>query len=558
MIENSYSKTIRLALAFSVGLTCVSASEIFAQDQKDGGQIEDVQIEWTKEKQITLPKANRSFEKIPPRPAEPITPAITYDFKPLRFTAPDYNPVVKPLRLKDELPSKIYGNYVSVGFGNYNSPFLRGSFSSKRDAEKAYGVDLFHRSFGKGSVRGDDSGSGYTKIDGFYSGIGAKVTADLGLQYERIMAKFYGFTPIASDKSPAVKQEFNIVGLSGAVSNTKPGDFNFKLAGDFSYLDDALKAAESEVGLHFNSSYKISENQSILLRSDYILAARKDEKVEAKPRHLFRVNPAYQFLIADKLRLSAGFNSVVANDTIQEKKKVHIYPDAWINYDITKEFGAYAGITGDYDKVTLHTLARENPWLNSNIPLSHTNRAFEFRGGLKGKVARKLSIHAGTALVNFKHMYFYKNNPTTPQRFDLVYDNTVRLNFFAELGFNHSEKANISTRIDYFNYSMKTIDYPWNRPTYKAGVYSWFKPIDKIMITIDFVSQGGMKGYDYGTSKVVSLPTVVNLDAKVRYFMSKRFSAFVEGSNILNSKYYMYQNYLARGAQVSLGASWSF
>lgn len=558
MTQTRHMMKLGFAFTLSAALVCFGSNDLFAQDNKDGGQIEDVQIEWTKEKQITLPRANRNFEKIPPRPVEPITPAITYDFKPLRFTAPDYNPAVKPLRLKDELPSKIYGNYVSVGYGNYNSPFLRGSFSSKRDAEKSYGVDLFHRSFGKGSVRGDDSGSGYTKIDGYYSGIGPKFTADLGAQYERIMAKFYGYTPLTTDATPAVKQEFNIFGLSGAVSNTKPGDFNFKLAGDFSYLDDALNAAESEAGLHFNSTYKIDEKQSILLRSDYILAARKDEKVEAKPRHLLRINPAYQFVVAEKLRVSAGFNSVVSNDTINEKKSVHIYPDAWVNYDLAKEFGAYAGITGDYDKVTLHTLARENPWLNANIPLSHTNRAFEFRGGVKGKIARKFSVQAGAALVNFKHMYFYKNNPTTPQKFDLVYDNTVRLNFFGELGFNHSEKVNISSRFDYFSYSMKTIDYPWNRPTYKVGVYSWFKPIDKIMLTIDFVSQGGMKGFDNATSKVVTLKSAANLDVKLRYFMSKRFSAFVEGNNVLNSKYYMYQNYLARGAQVSLGASWSF
>jgi hypothetical protein len=61
------------------------------------GEIEKVEIQITKEKQITLPQANRNFEKIPPRAAEPIKPEIKYDFKNLSFTTPDYNPALRPL-----------------------------------------------------------------------------------------------------------------------------------------------------------------------------------------------------------------------------------------------------------------------------------------------------------------------------------------------------------------------------------------------------------------------------------------------------------------------------
>src|ERR1700754_1596775 len=118
-------------------LLLISTSVVLAQEET-GAEIEAVEIEIVKEKQITMPKANRNFEKVPPRPADPLAPAMTYDFKSLNFIAPDYNPVVKPLRLKDETLSKIYGNYVSAGFGNYNSPFLRGSIASKRNADKSY------------------------------------------------------------------------------------------------------------------------------------------------------------------------------------------------------------------------------------------------------------------------------------------------------------------------------------------------------------------------------------------------------------------------------------
>ena len=69
------------------------------------GEIENVEIEIVKEREITLPAADRNFEKIPPRPSEPIKPPITYDFKSFSFQAPQINPQIRPLKLKQENPS---------------------------------------------------------------------------------------------------------------------------------------------------------------------------------------------------------------------------------------------------------------------------------------------------------------------------------------------------------------------------------------------------------------------------------------------------------------------
>jgi hypothetical protein len=530
----------------------------FAQEE-EGGEIENVEIEIVKDKQITLPKANRNFEKIPPRPAEPLAPAMSYDFKTLRFEAPDYNPNVKPLRLKDEPLSKIYGNYVSAGFGNYNSPFLRGSISSKRNSEKRYGVDFFHHSFGKGPVDEQNSGSGYSKVNGYVSGMGPKLTADLGLTYENLFNHFYGYRPSPTEvRADDIRQTYNIIGLNAGITNTKASDFNFKLTGDFSYLQDRFEAAESEAGLHLDSRYTISKEKAFVFKTDYFLVARKDVNIEAKPRHLFKINPTYEFRVGEKLKIEAGLNAVVQNDTIGKGKTFHLYPDAWIHYPATGSVDAYAGITGDFEKVSLHTLARENQWVNSNIDIFHTNKSFEFRAGVQGKIARKYSFHVGTSVINFKHLYFYENVLTDRAKFNVVYDDALRLNFFAEAGVVHSDKVNITLRADQYSYSMNKLDYPWQRPLYKVGAYSSYKMFDKVLLTVNLVSQGGAKAYDNETDRVVTLTPAMNLDAKIRYFISKQLSVYVEGNNILNNKYFLYQYYPVRGVQVSAGLSWSF
>ncbi|HZY79980.1 MAG TPA: hypothetical protein VFE50_10685 [Cyclobacteriaceae bacterium] len=549
-------------------LMVVGCSVAFGQDE--GGEIENVEIEIVKDKQITLPKASRNFEKVPPRPADAATAPMTYDFKTMRFESPDYNPNVKPLKLKDEPLSKIYGNYVSAGYGNYNSPFLRGSISSKRNAEKFYGVDFLHHSFGKGPVDGKNSGGGYSKVNGYVSGMGPKVTADLGLTYENLFNHFYGYRPTNVEVlQENIRQTYNIIGLNGGLTNTKPSDFNFKLTGDFSYLYDRFEASESDAGVHFNSRYDFNGRKSVpsagnhakkelVFKGDYFIVARKDSKVEAKPRHLLKINPSYIFTIAEKLEISAGVNAVVQNDTIGKSKAFHLYPDAWIHYPAAKTVDAYAGITGDYEKVSLHTLARENQWINSNINIFHTNKSFEFRAGVQGKVARKFSFHLGTSVINFKNLYFYENVVTDRSKFNVVYDDAVRMNFFGEIGVVGSDKVSINVRGDYYSYSMNKLDYPWQRPQYKAGFYSSYKLIDKILLTVNLVSQGGAKAYDNETNRVVTLKPAMNLDAKIRYFITKPLSAYVEGNNLLNTKYFIYQYYQARGVQVSAGLSWSF
>jgi hypothetical protein len=548
-----------------IGVLIILATPV-VRAQEEGG-IEAVEIEIVKEKQITMPKASRNFEKVPPRPADPLAPSMTYDFKTLNFTAPDYNPVVKPLRLKDETLSKIYGNYLSAGFGNYKSPFLRASLSSKRNAEKAYGVDFFHHSFGTGPVDKEMSGMGYTKVNGYLSGMGPKITSNVGLTYENMFNHYYGYAEGAKPTDESnIRQSYNIIGLNAGITNTKTSDLNYNLSGDFSYLKDRFDAVESEVGLHLNTKYQVNKTQAFALKGEYILIARKDNAIEPKPRHLFKVNPAYQFNILDeRFRLSVGLNAVVENDTVGKDKPIHIYPDAWIYSKLAKNIEAYAGITGDVEKVSLHTLARENQWLDNNINIFHTNKSFEFRVGVQGKVARKVSFHVGTSIINYKNLYFYQNlygaSPAESHHansFVVVYDDAVRLNLFAELGVVHADKVNISFRGDYYSYSMKHLQYPWQRPTNKIGIYSSFKIVDKMLLTVDLQSQGGAKAYDGDKDQVISLKPAMNLNTKLRYFISKPLSVFVEVNNALNNKYPIYYMYPARGIQVSAGVSWSF
>jgi hypothetical protein len=227
------------------------------------------------------------------------------------------------LRLQAEPISKIYGNYVSAALGNYASIFVDAYATTKRDKDKFYGFKVSHLGFGRGPVDENNSAGSNSQLRVFGKAFGRQVTSGGFLDYERIGTYFYGYTPGSDIDRELIKQNYNIVGLGGEIENTTTGEFNYKLKGAFSYLDDNYQASESEVNLGFSGDYEVSKTSKIIFNSDYNLITRKDVAIEAKPRHLLRVKGAYQFYLLDNLLFSAGATVAYENDTLGSEKDVH-------------------------------------------------------------------------------------------------------------------------------------------------------------------------------------------------------------------------------------------
>ncbi len=544
------------------------------------GEIADVEIEIVKDRKIVLPKAVRNFEKIPPRPFEPIKPAITYELKNFQFTTPPYRPSVRPLKLKQEELSKIYGNYVSGGLGNYGSFYLEGSMTTKRDKNKFLGAHLYTRSFASGPVDGKNSASSATNFQVFGKSTGKAVTLTGDANYDVRSGYFYGYVPDGSGlevNRDRIRQVYTTYGLNIGLENTKVSDFNYKLKAGYSYLQDFYHAREGEASIEFSSAYKISDKTKFILDADYFLINRKDSLI-SQDRHLFRVKPAYQFNPIDKLLLTAGANVAYSSDQYPGSKDFHFYPHLKAQYELSPSFEAYGIVTGDMDKVDLHSLSSENMWLTSNHIFSNvndnrnfytnTNRAVEFRGGINGKLGKKVAVGAGISVAELKNYYFYgvftgNNNPAHQvipayiTAFFPAYDgSTKRVNPFAEISYAEAETFKLSLRGDYFNYSTQDLPGPSLRPTYRVSATSVYNMFDKISLEAGFIAQGGMKFYT--TPNSASLDPAFDLNIKTRYFISKQVSAFVMLNNILGNNYPLYLNYPARGFQVLAGVSWSF
>ena len=547
-----------MRILFLLALVFVLQKIGFAQDVRDQeGNLEDVEIEIVRERQITLPQATRNFEKVPPRPAETARPSFTYDFRPFSFQATQINPPIRPLKLKQESASQVFGGYLSAGYGNYASPYLEGFINSKRDRNKLIGAHGFLRNSGKGPVDDKNSGSGSSGMSVYGNAFSDFISFSAEAGFENRFTHFYGYTPGAAVEADNIRQSYNLFNLKGELSNTKNSAFAYRLGADFGYLADGYKARESQVDFSFSSSYEINDQSAIAVKADYSLINRKDSLIEANPRSLFSVNPRYEFYPVEELKLSAGMVAAFENDSL-DNKDVHVYPDLRASYPLSPSVEATASLSGGIEKVSLRSLSNENIWVAANIPTFHTNKLLELQVALHTKIGNKVAVNGGFSLATLKNLYFFRNTAEDPSKFTAEYDDvTDRTNFFASLGFAQTETFKFTLRGDVYSYSTD-IDEAWHRPTYKVTGETSLNLYDKFLLDVNLIAQGGMKAFDPVADTRVELDPAFDLNVRTEYLISKSFSIFAQFNNVTSNQYPLFFNYPVRGFQVLGGLTWSF
>ena len=385
----------------------------------------------------------------------------------------------------------------------------------------------------------------------------AKIGANLN--YENIAGNYYGYVPQKTVKTDTIQQHYTRIGADFDIANLSTTKLDYKTNVGVGLLTDNYSAKESEVSINTAFDYKLEELSKLKLGIDYVLLTRADGKINSYSRNIFKAKPTYQFSPYDNLTLALGVNLAFQNDGLLNTSSFNLFPNFNAGYKINENSLAYAGLTGDIDKVSLRTISTENFWIQSNQKIINTNRAFEFSTGIKGKIAEKFSYNTGFLFASLKDYYFYQSDPSNRAKFDITYENgsTKRTNLFAEMGY-HQEAVKLNLRGDYFGYSRESGTTAYQRPTYKILFNSYFNIFNKVLLNADFIALGGMKALDNQTSKVTDIPAALDVSIKANYLISKNATVFIKADNLLGSNYQLYLNYPTRGIQAMVGASCSF
>ncbi len=545
------AKRIILVLSFHLAAGCLLAQTV-------PGEIESVEIEIVKEREVTVPRASRDFEEIPARPFEEIQPPLIYEFKRLAFNSPDYKASLRPLRLKVSPPEEVWSSSLAAGLGNFGSVYGEAYLTSKPSKSHRYGLHFLHNSAASGPVDEGNSASGNTGVRLFGTKYGKSLYLNGDASYTGRRTYFYGYQGAAEVDRDTIRQAFETLALNFNTGSVSEGALQYKLGGGFRILSDNYSANESEVKLLLDSRYKATTGE-VLLQADYSVAARKDATTEARPRNLFLLRGVYQFEPLDKLTLSLGARVVFENDTLGESKTMHIYPVATARYSISKSVDFHLAVDGVMDKVNLQTLTMINPWLEPDVFLNHSNRLIDLSAKLVLRTSTTSSLTIGASVATIRNFHTFINT-SEPSKFTVSYDKgkTGVSTAFAEFAVSPSRGSRLSLLGEYFSYNTDQSAEAWHRPDYRIVASATNNFYDKVGLQVDFTGQGGMLALAPDTQATVTLDPALDLSVKADYRVSKKFSVFVRGNNLLGKEYPLFLYYPVRGVQVLAGASLTF
>ena len=533
--------------------------------QKSQGEVKTDDIEIYKDTKVSLPQANRIFEKIP-NVGDDSRKLIRYEFveRKLPVQTPEFSPTVSmPQDGNDKTDSKAakHSNIIRAGIGNYGHSFLEAHLGIPMGQDNYHGIYIKHNNFRLGPI-----GANYSGISQNLAKIHSRTSFDAvklegALAWERRGFDFYGFTPKNYDFPEAqIFNSWNKFNFIGAVSNNnKESKVDYQFKSNLSYLYTHLKANELVFKGTVNAVFSITDELSAILDGTVVLAQRQDSLTLY--RNLYKLKPTFQYK-TDRFTITAGLN--VIND--REKNTFnnsYLYPIVKLDAQVMEGIKVFVGYEGDVYGNNLTSYLLENQWLNRFIELRNTKKTADFYAGGKASLQNGLDLEAKISYANYKDFYVFNNSRTDSARFEALYSNdstTVKVtNFMAQASYQIPEmfRSNLKLDVNVFS-GLGNLKTAWHRPTFSATWNNTFTIKQKLLVSSDLYFLAGIKGKNFITDKEIKLNPIVDLNFKFTYLISEHFDVFVSANNILNKNYQRYLYYPTQGVNFLGGLSYSF
>lgn len=547
------------------GFACMVSSATLAQTNngswEDPGGIEDAEIVIEKKREISLPLANRQFEKVPPLPVIANPVSFQYTFKQFTYGLAPLQPRVRPLTLAAEPLSKLYGNYVKAGFGNYITPYFQAQLGNKRNPALAWTLQLEHQSSQSGAVDSANSASSRNRVLLSTRSIGKKGTLGASIGYDRHRVHFYGYPEGTDVIRDSIRQIYNRLGVN--ISLMPNGDnlrTDYSLNGNYHFQIDRFGAQEHIGGIKGNLFLTINDDFKAEVAGGGWLSQRSD--LTKQSRYYAQLQPVIVYTNGD-LEVKGGINLLFDNDTLSNTNPTYLYPVVMAKYTLADGFVPYTKIWGNVEMVTWHQLTVENPWIGRETQLNNTIVPIEVVVGGKGALGASVYYDAGVSIGTVRNWYYYTLANTEAGRFNVTYDpnNTTRLNVFGELTGSAGKVFRAALRADYYVYrrqnSIGEFDpslLVWHRPNLKVTTSAQLNLAEKFFFNVNGAVLGGIPI----PGQTEPLPVIVDLNLRADYQINKRLGVFANFNNVVNQNWVRYENYPSRGLMFIGGISYAF
>lgn len=580
------NKTLKYILCASIVFTFHSVKA-----QEEGGYNESVVVRGSY-RPVIEPSEKISFPAVITDSLDKMQHNFRYSITPSRLKALYEPSRIKAARIVGEPTTKLYNNYLRLGFGNYWSPLADLYWSSTRDRKKTYGIRINHRSSWGGlhDVDGLDYGPNHMNQTGVTL-FGKYIVADklqlsTDLSYEHDHNLYYGFTDSTlqnvlgktrdSISTADYRASYNVATWNFGVSNMEldvnklgyaanvhlsdlwatygRNELHLNLSGNLHYGFNIKNQYKGVAYLHMEwdgFANRVSHDGTMPLGygintpSGYYTLPLPTDTVRGY-RNIVKVNPYVDFMF-NGLNFHAGFTTAwdgFSNDTAVTFR---LFPDVVVSKKLMNDNLVLSlGITGGIDANSWNTIRIVNPYIAPDAELRATSH-YDFAFHTRWSISKKLEANVEAALQMMQNDLTFWLSPHYGlcNVYEPFYLDDNRIVLGGTLSFVNDEMLTLRAGGHYYHYSdfkddgaTLAIDHMPFRPYWDALVAADVNYHDKWF----FHLEGQLLGKMYGSVND-ELPMRYGIAAEVEYRHNRALSFFVRMDNLAFQRYWLWSNY---------------
>lgn len=508
---------------------------------------------------------------------------FNYSISPSRIKALYEPSRIKAARIIGEPATKLYNNYLRLGFGNYWTPLADLYWSSTRDKKKTYGIRVNHLSSWDKLPDYGPNHFGNTAVTLFGKYIVAdklQLSTDLGYEHDHNL--YYGFTDSTlqavlgltrdSISLADYRASYNVATWNLGLRNMQldpnklgyavdvhlsdlwgiygQNEFNANISGDIHYgfnIKDQYKGI-AYLHLewdHYNNIFPDGSNMPL----GYLAGVVTTDTLGAD---ILKINPYVDFIFRG-LQFRTGLTLVGEKYTGLATHSPKVYPDVTVTKKLQKDRLVLSlAAVGGLEAVSLNGLRKINPYI---APIFVTNRGtshYDFIAHARWTLSKKLEANAEVSYSLLQDDVTFGLKPATEYALSNVYEalyfNDNRLTAGADITFVNDEMLTLRAGGHYYHYD----NIADQRPLYSTTIYDRmpYRPDWDALVSARvnyhdkwlFYLEGSLLGeVDADMGEV--LPMRYGIAAEIEYRHNRALSFFLRGDNLAFQRYWLWSNY---------------
>lgn len=490
----------------------------------------------------------------------------------------------KAKTLVREPKERIYNNYISAGYGNFNTPIAELFISTNSSNNNEFGGFLNYHSSNGGikDVQLNDDFLDFN-IDLFYKQRERDFKWQANAGYNYLLTNWYGLPEEISFNNNVLnsikeKQSYSNFYLNGDIEIFDSLFYGAKV--NFSSLFDNEKSRESRGAVSGMFDFPVGrEIINAEVSFDFLGGVFDQNYFEADNLEYTFFNmglsPSFEVL-RENLTVNAGLRLYYSLTTAQdEKSKFYIYPNITASFKIKNDnLVAYAGIVGDLDQNSYKSFVEENPFVSPTLSIKRTSQQYNGYVGIKGFLSSKFRFNAKVAYGNEEDKPMYKLNPSktdgtnTVQKgyeagnsFQVIYDDVSTIHVSGELIVDLFNTFKFGGEIEFNSYNLSIEEEAWNLPLVKATLVARYtRKKWSAGANLFFVSdrKDELMVIPSATTTRITNSAYFDINLDALYNINDKFSVFLNLNNLLSDNYQRYTNFKVQGFQVLAGVKYKF